>query len=302
MEKRRMLIILCIISFFPIALASLDFNTDYSTKHKVLEIILRVQYTENGTIDIDNDTAFTTVYNLPGSGNETDPYIIAGMNISSSSANLIDISDTTKHFVIKNNLLDGLNGNFVGISLSNVINGNIGNNTIQNSKNGVELASNSIKNYIYNNSIINNGEYGIKVQDSDENCIFNNYIHGNGNNGGGGASLNIVDTLFKIQNGAPGGGGLYLDPSTDNNITNNEIYNNSADGIYLFESNHTMIQKNNIYWNVRNGITINNSHHNIINDNNIYENGYNSGGGGVSLAATEASLSIQNGAPGGGGL
>jgi parallel beta-helix repeat protein len=303
MEKRRILTLLWILIFLPITLASLGLNANYSTQQNKMEPFLYIQYTINSTFDIDNDTAFgPSGYNFPGSGIEGDPYIIAGMNITSNSANLIDISDTTKYFVINDNLLDGLNGNFVGISLLNVINGNVRNNTIQNSKNGVQLTSNSIKNYIYNNSIVNNGEYGIKIQDSDENFIFDNYIHGNGNNGGGGASVNIVDETFTIQNGAPGGGGLYLDPSTDNNITNNEIYNNSADGIYLFESNHTIIQKNNIYRNYRNGITINNSHHNIIDDNEIHDNGHNSGGGGASLAASEASLSIQNGAPGGGGL
>lgn len=304
MEKRRILTLLGILIFLPITLESLGLNINYSTQQNKMEPFLYIQYIINSTIDIDNDTAFgPSGYNFPGSGIEGDPYIIAGMNITSNSADLIDISDTTKYFDIKDNLLDGINASYNGISLSNVINGQIENNTLRNNKNGVKLASSSDGNYIYNNTISNNSENGIQLVDSDNNVIDDNNIYGNGNNGGGGggSSLNHKNCVFSIQQAGHGGNGLYADPSSHNNITNNKIHNNSVNGIYLYECSYSLIQNNEIYKNQLNGIVLNNSNYNTVDNNEIYDNG-DFGGGGSLLLALKKVFSVQQAGHGGNGL
>ena len=75
-------------------------------------------------------------YNFPGSGAEKDPYVIMGYRITTTIANGIHISDTTKYFTIRNCYL---NTNYSGIHIKNsgkhepygiatVINNNICNN------------------------------------------------------------------------------------------------------------------------------------------------------------------------------
>ncbi|MFX0181579.1 MAG: NosD domain-containing protein, partial [Candidatus Hodarchaeota archaeon] len=51
---------------------------------------------------------------------------------------------------------------------------------------------------------------------------------------------------LSIQNGAPGGGGLYIDPSSYNNVTNNNIQNNRWYGVVITAgSNMNLIKCNN---------------------------------------------------------
>jgi parallel beta-helix repeat protein len=199
-----------------------------------------------GPIDIDNDTAFgPSGYNFPGSGIYSDPYIIEGYQIATSTTTLIHIQDTTAFFIIRNNLLDGVTGSNDGIYFRNVTHGTIDNNIIHSSDSGICLYLSSNSNTIWNNTISNNTVDGILlVVSSSNNTILSNSIANNGWNG------------------------IQLSGSSNNNtIWNNTITNNSFDGILLSSSS------NNTIWNN----TINNSQHGIkllgfSNNNTIWNN------------------------------
>ncbi len=87
--------------------------------------------------EILGDNDFKQKYNFPGSGTINDPYIIAGLNIKTKRNFGILIKDTTKCFVIKDNIiLSKTSGIFIyniSINTSKILNNNI------QSYNGLEM-------------------------------------------------------------------------------------------------------------------------------------------------------------------
>ncbi len=100
---------------------------------------------ENATIYINGNDDFINQANVegrPGEGTALNPYVISGYEIiGSGSGNLIDIWETDIHFRISNCELD--NG-YYGILLRNVTNGEISNNEVTNSEEGICLHYTSI--------------------------------------------------------------------------------------------------------------------------------------------------------------
>ncbi|MFX1514654.1 MAG: right-handed parallel beta-helix repeat-containing protein, partial [Promethearchaeota archaeon] len=135
-------------------------------------------YVEHAPIYIDENGDFTS-HGFSGSGTLNDPYRIEGLNITASNGDLISISDTTAYFRIKDNFLNGLNGEHSGIFLTNIINGKIENNLIYNNGFDGIFLDNSKNNAFINNTIHNNTGCGIFHYLSNDNIIENNTIYNN---------------------------------------------------------------------------------------------------------------------------
>ncbi|MFW9915017.1 MAG: nitrous oxide reductase family maturation protein NosD [Candidatus Thorarchaeota archaeon] len=224
-------------------------------------------------IFIDDNSDFK-ILGFPGSGTSSDPYIIAGYNITFATTTLIHIQDTTVYFIIRDNWLDGIDGSYYGIYLQNVINGAIDNNTIRHGSDGIFLASSAWANITYN-QVYENLENGIVLQNSNWTYIGYNTVYENGN---------ATISWFLLAAGGSGHG-IYLDPSIHNTITHNTIYSNDAEGILLYLSKRVTISYNEIYENAMNGIFLQHSNNNTLLDNTIYSNGNSTGGGRQTLAA-----------------
>ncbi|UCG02895.1 MAG: right-handed parallel beta-helix repeat-containing protein [Candidatus Heimdallarchaeota archaeon] len=132
---------------------------------------------------------------------------------------------------------------------SSDINTIVDNDAYQNSESGL-FSRYSIKNNITLNSFYSNAENGNTLVNSHNNTIDNNYIFCNGNTTA--CSHGISELSMKIQQFG-GGNGIFMDPSNYNNITNNDIFNNTDDGIELVDSNYNLIDGNDIYGNGNNG-------------------------------------------------
>lgn len=221
-----------------------------------------------------NDNLDFEMLGFPGSGTSNDPYIIAGYNITFATTTLIHIQDTTKYFIIRDNWLDGIDGDYYGIYLQNVINGAIDNNTIRHGSNGIFLASSAQMNITYN-QVYENLENGIVLQNSNWTYIGYNTVYENGN---------ATISWYLLAAGGIGNG-IYLDPSNYNTITHNTVYSNDADGILLYLCERVTISYNEIYENAVNGIFLQHSNNNTLLDNTIYDNGNSTGGGRSVLAA-----------------
>ena len=110
-------------------------------------------YSSHSPISIDGNTDFLTQAsnnNWGGNGSIDNPIIIENYNITSSATeHMIMILNTDLHFIIQNNLLNGVNGLGKvfgdGIWLNNVQNGQILNNTICSNKMGISLEPNSLR-------------------------------------------------------------------------------------------------------------------------------------------------------------
>ncbi|MHA2247650.1 MAG: right-handed parallel beta-helix repeat-containing protein [Candidatus Hodarchaeales archaeon] len=184
-----------------------------------------IQYTEHEPISINSNGDFhwfMTLRNWNGSGTEVDPYVIAGLNIT-SKFDCITIEATDVFFQINNCIVKGGGAVFpggTGIVLINVKNGMIKNNFIYNHEGAIylERASNNV---ITNNSLVRNykGVGGVY-------CTDNLFVE------------NIIHNSEEI--------GINLGDSNTNIIANNTISYNLGHGV-LFEgdSNENVITRNN---------------------------------------------------------
>ncbi len=163
-----------------------------------------------------------------GDGTSNNPYRIEGLEIRNGTAGYcIRIQNTQVHFIIINCFIFGANtSNGVGISLDNVANGTLVNNTCTNNTNGIDLF------YSQNNSVINNtctyntadlhtNASGILLRHSDSNEVLNNTCCNNGNTG---ISLSYSDENQIVNNTCLSNGevaGIYFWRADENQVANN---------------------------------------------------------------------------------
>lgn len=165
------------------------------------------------------------------------------------------------------------------------------------------LLINTTNSYIENNNITDNYEYGIKLWNSSNNAISTNniinydigiYLESSSNNNISGNTINsgdynYVEYLIFLNNSSNNeingnniNGGLGLESSSENNISNNEalkivlqlspynnISTNHASNIYLFSSPNINLSHNIISYNSSTGIYLESSSNCTILDNNI---------------------------------
>ncbi|MHA2247004.1 MAG: right-handed parallel beta-helix repeat-containing protein [Candidatus Hodarchaeales archaeon] len=182
------------------------------------------QYIDHDPIYIDSNDDFATL-GFPGSGTNDDPYTISGYSIAISDTELIHIQNTNVFFEISNNQLSGISKSWgFGISLQDVVNGTISNNTIHYCTDGIYLESTGYIT-IFNNKISDNLGAGIWLNHgSHTNLLSSNVLFNNGANG--------------IEFGGSG--------NNDNTIVNNTVQNNNAYGITISSnSNDNTIEQNN---------------------------------------------------------
>jgi parallel beta-helix repeat protein len=173
-------------------------------------------------------------------------------------------------------------GIFVDPSVGNIIEDN---EIFGNSANGIILEF-SDDNLVSQNLLYDNGRDGITLIDSNANSIVKNHIFKNGfGNGDIGLSTfgyvgsgifvdpsidNLIDENIIYDNAAHG---VFLELSSDNNITNNEIFSNNFEGVYIFGGEKNQLQGNKIAENKFNGVFIHDSSFNKIAFNAINKNG-----------------------------
>ncbi|MFW9780093.1 MAG: NosD domain-containing protein [Candidatus Heimdallarchaeota archaeon] len=191
-------------------------------------------------------------FKWPGDGSETSPYIIENLVITVKArlhgnrpvpAAGIQINDTTLHFIIQNNVIDGVNGLPDGIALSNVIHGTIRSNYIYNCATGI---------FLYNS-------HDIII---DDNYVFG-YVQ---TSAASSVRLSIRSAALSSSRHA-----IWLDPSNYNTISNNHITGMSGSSIYLLNSSDNTVGGNEIDNDGEVGIFLEGSDNNLLDDNDIFE-------------------------------
>jgi parallel beta-helix repeat protein len=179
----------------------------------------------NSNADFDADHGVTG-----GNGTKDDPYIIENYDIDGSGYGYcIYIGNTTDYFVVRNCSLhdaDGADG--TGLTLYNVQNGIVENNTVYNNEwNGISISSS--KNNTINSNEVSSSLYGISICCSSNNTLSNNN-----------ASKNIVD-------------GLYISSSPNITVNGNSISENGRFGTFIKYSTDDTLLNNNL---TRDGIFV----------------------------------------------
>ncbi len=196
----------------------------------------------NGTVDF-RTTA--EAENWRGDGSSENPYMIDGLSIKKSGS-LISIYHTDLVFRINNCFLTGLHPFSLGcgILLSNVSNGYITNNIIENIDGVGIFIEKSFNNIIIENSIQRNSREGIWIGESNSIDVFGNTIVENGLVGIDSYKSNCVNiTLNQVRSNK--WFGIRLRYSNNNLLFRISTFNNTDYGICVEGSNY-----NNVTWNV----------------------------------------------------
>lgn len=204
-------ILLFLNDVFPVSVGNDTFQTDNTLN--------QVPFDGQFTITSDEDLAG---YATQGTGTETNPYILEDLNVS------ISVTNTTKHFVIRNCWIEGGNS---GIYIVYVAEGTaqIVNNTCLNNEYGIYIGG-SIGTMVLNNTCINNG-MGIGVNGGYHHNISRNLCTNNTKSGiyfYGSSSSSLVDNQC-IGNRD----GIYSYYSQTSGITNNTLSQNEEEGLDL---------------------------------------------------------------------
>ena len=249
MIKDRMIIITVLIfGFLLISIPNSSIQPINEQKLAMsVSIVEKTQFTLSEPLEIFNDTAFE-LYGFSGTGTPTEPYMIYDLNITADNTNLIHIENTTKHFLIKYCLLNGLESTFEGISLVNVTNGVIDENNIINCGGfGINLEDSS--QLVVNKNYIRDCLQGI-IQENINNSIFqSNTVFNSPDNlgiylGWGNNNTYYDNRIYNCE------WGIYLEYGGNcynNSIIDNKIYNCTAEGIYLREASSNTVYLNEIY-------------------------------------------------------
>ncbi|MHA1668826.1 MAG: NosD domain-containing protein [Candidatus Heimdallarchaeaceae archaeon] len=218
-------------------------------------------------ISITDDDGFNT---FPGIGTVEDPYIIEGYNITTSSSKGIEISGTTKYFVIKNCYINALD---YGINIDNVAYGTatITNNTCENHNySGIYLFSSSGSTISSNNCSYN--DIGIDIYFSSTVFVTANNCSSNS------IGVQLFSSSFSTINvnncSYNSDYGIHLKSNSNNNsATFNQCNNNDYSGFrFSSSSNYNSISKNNCSYNSYFGIYLDRSDSNIFSLNNFQNN------------------------------
>jgi hypothetical protein len=199
-----------------------------------------------GHIEIDSDEDFTKQGWL-GNGTAENPFLLSGITISRSGGNwnpAISISDTSKHFIIRNCYIGA-----GGIEFSNITYGCVENCFISGGEQGITL-SECEQCVIQENEIITDNKWGVLVFKGGYHIIAGNSIRGGSY---GGIFGLLSSTCLIANNSIVSEGAITLEDCSYWIIMNNLIQRGNTrstahhNGIWIKDSsNYIIIDRNNI--------------------------------------------------------
>ncbi|MHA1910937.1 MAG: right-handed parallel beta-helix repeat-containing protein, partial [Candidatus Kariarchaeaceae archaeon] len=210
-------------------------------------------------------------YSSRGVGSINEPYIIENYELILSENNTfgIIVANTSKHFVIQNNLVQG--AGMYGVYITNVTKGIgiVSYNEIKQCGEGIRV-SYSANITIIGNLVTSNSDEGIRLKESFGIIIINNTIS---HNVDGIKAVEVNQTIIKeneVENNKDDG--IYLYNTSTIEITKNSIKQNLGDGVKIAETQQIAIDWNNISKNHDTGIQVKNAKDSNITYNIIYKN------------------------------
>jgi len=194
-----------------------------------------------GPITILGDAEFTSGNGVVGGdGSASNPYIIENWTINALAYNGIKITNTQKHFVIRNCWVMGINM-FNGIVIDTVQNGTIEHCKMNDTNNGLDIRDSS--DIIVNHTNSTGNSRGIYLKDSFDIHIFNSTCYQNSGSGidvdGGPGNIKIENCT--VLGGGNGGISIYSIWTTNNAILNTTVRTNHIFGISIWANDGTLV-------------------------------------------------------------
>ncbi|OLS32982.1 MAG: Poly(beta-D-mannuronate) C5 epimerase 7 [Candidatus Heimdallarchaeota archaeon AB_125] len=232
----------------------------------------QLQYALHEPIEITSDTDLLV---FEGSGTYEEPYLIEGLNISTSDSYGIYVTNITKHLLIRNCFIDA---SFNSIFVENVFEGEIRieNNICFNSdkENGKGIIVFTTRNIvIQNNLCYDNEASGIVVTFCYNVLIRNNHCY---RNGGEGIAVALIENLAMHDNECYDNSkeGLYLGGIEFATVLNNTCSRNGEEGVIIEESDGVIFKNNTIRENGKRGVFLHSSDYCFFKFNLFEKNTY----------------------------
>ena len=245
---------------------TLNFQSIENPEKTSIEKILIKSLIDSPILILDNNDLESSGF--PGTGTATDPYRIEEQNINTNTETAIEIRNTDKYVVIRNNQLSGTGegSNYAGIFVKDAKNLRIINNDLVKFSKGIELDNthfssldlnriiqcesgvyvhkNSSNNEMSSNSLHESLLEGIGLEtNANNNFLFNNSI----SDGKNGNSINLREgynnTLKFNSIARSANNGIYLFQTQDNKLIDNQI-TETPEGIFLSHSDKNQIKNN----------------------------------------------------------
>lgn len=137
------------------------------------EGMYRTSYVSHAPFNITSEADFVTM-SFPGNGSETDPYLIQGLNITSSGSSCIWVMNTASHFIIEDCLFTSAIYQYPAgpVTLTNVSNGVVRENHIHDSFAGI--AGYNLSQCVISDNILSVEYLGITITSSNFTLVTNN--------------------------------------------------------------------------------------------------------------------------------
>ena len=191
------------------------------------------EYTKRNWVVIVGNANFTAANGvIGGSGNASDPYVIANWDIDASNSVGIYIENTDAHYIIRDCYVHGGSASRynkqVGIWLENSSNGILDSNDCSRDLAGIVLVESS-NNTVVNNTCDSNDQNGIAISSSNNNTLIGDKCSSNGRWGLilESSHNNIVCSNAILHNAVFGIG---IDPDRGQPSTRNRLWNNTFIG------------------------------------------------------------------------
>ncbi len=273
-SKTKIFLCLTLLVLCPLAMAICFVDSPTVHTQEILNIF-SPGYEESLPIYISNNTDFANQVALnswDGNGSVSDPYIIEGLNITTSGNSAIQIGNTTVFFEVRGSLIVG---GSIGILLQNVTNAKVWNTTIQDSDSCGLLVTESNSVIVTNNTIrsITGADSAGLYSLGSNYCEFTNNTIGAVS--GWGFLIDYSNNCSISENYVSSAAydGIRLRDSSENNITLNEITHSHLSGIKIGNSHRCKIEENLVKYSVEDGISIEVSSQCRIKDNVLYWSG-----------------------------
>jgi parallel beta-helix repeat protein len=227
-----------------------------------------ISFTKRGIINIIGNIGFNSSNGVSsGTGVAGNPYIIDGWEIDASLGHAISITGTRAYFEVRNCYLHSGTTNWDGIIMTDVENGTVWNNVIQNNSHGIHLDDSDWNRLFHNNASLNNLD-GIYFDFCHNDTVDNNTCW---NNLWDGIFLSVSDnnTLSNNTCNFNKWTGIYLEASSNNTINWNNCTINTINGIGMFwKCNMNIVYQNVVMNNTNYGCSISTS----CSGNQVYDN------------------------------
>lgn len=213
-------------------------------------------------IEIQGDDGFLAPGSgvVAGTGTATDPYVIAGWCIDGDTwegtefdaGTGIEIEDTTRHFVVRDNIVRNFRGGSdagAGVRVHDVApgTGTVRGNRLANDDIGIAV-SEANRTTLSENRIGPGGGIGVSVEDSPRSALVQNVVRGMDKDG---VSVARSDSVRLENNTASENDldGIHLQRSSRARLVDNAVGANEGDGIHLTDLGDAEVHGNNFQGN-----------------------------------------------------